>query len=315
LILDILYSLAILAGMALLITEQVNPQTTGIDEVSTLELVKLINEQDQRVAEAVERELPHIATAIDRITERLQQGGRLFYIGTGTSGRLGVLDAVECPPTFGISPELVRAIIAGGYEACWRAVEVAEDDPGAGATAIEEYGVTEKDAVVGIAASGRTPFTIGALKQAREIGALTIGISCNPEPELASVVEISITPVVGPEVIAGSTRMKAGTSQKMALNMLSTGVMIRLGYTYDNLMANLQLKNDKLRRRARGILESQFGLSIEQATRLLESAQWDLKVAFVMRQARVSADDARDALAKTNSSIKRALRLLNHERA
>ncbi|MCS6804670.1 MAG: N-acetylmuramic acid 6-phosphate etherase [Acidobacteriota bacterium] len=297
--------------MTLLITEQVNPETVGIDEVSTLELVRLINQQDQRVAAAVADELPRIAAAIDAIVERWQQGGRLFYVGTGTSGRLGVLDAVECPPTFGISPDRVQAIIAGGYEACWRAVEVAEDDPDAGAQSIIERGVTAQDAVVGIAASGRTPFTIGALTQARALGALTIGLACNPEPELATVVHICITPVVGPEVIAGSTRMKAGTAQKMVLNMLSTGVMIRLGYTYDNLMANLQLKNEKLRQRACGILQAQFGMSKQEAIELLSSAQWDLKVAFVMRQAQVTADHARDALAKSNHSIKRALALLN----
>lgn len=297
--------------MTLLITEQVNPETVGIDEVSTLDLVRLINEQDRRVADAVAEQLPRIAAAIDAIVERWQQGGRLFYVGTGTSGRLGVLDAVECPPTFGISPDRVQAIIAGGYEACWQAIEVAEDDPEAGAQAIIERGIAAHDAVVGIAASGRTPFTLGAVRQAKALGALTIGIACNPEPELATVAHICITPIVGPEVIAGSTRLKAGTAQKMVLNMLSTGVMIRLGYTYDNLMANLQLKNDKLRQRACSILQAQFGVSREEAINLLNIAQWDLKVAFVMRQAQVTADQARDALAKSNNSIKRALGYLN----
>ena len=298
--------------MNALITEQVNPNTKDIDELSTLDLVRRIHQEDRRVPEAIRPALPAIAQAIDQITERLREGGRLIYIGTGTSGRLGVLDAAECPPTFGIQPELVQAIIAGGYEATIRPVEAAEDDPQAGALAVRERGVTPHDAVVGIAASGRTPFTIGALAEARALGALTISIACNPNPEIAAVAVTSIEVVPGPEVIAGSTRMKAGTAQKLVLNMISTGVMIRLGYTYRNLMANLQLKNEKLRRRARAILVEECGLSEEAAGALLTEANNDLKAAIVMHKAGASAAEARAALEATGNSIKRALERLIH---
>jgi len=297
-----------------LVTEQVNASTVDIDELSTMEMVRRINDEDKGVASAVGKELTHIAEAIDAITARLRQGGRLFYVGTGTSGRLGVLDAVECPPTFGIPAEMVQAIIAGGYDACWRAVEVAEDDPRAAAAAIEARGVTEHDVVVGLAASGRTPFTIGALEKAGSLGALTIGIACNPDPLLAAWTDICIAPVVGPEVVAGSTRLKAGTAQKMVLNMLSTGVMIRLGYTYGNLMGNLRLTNDKLRRRARRILQRQFQLGEDEAQRLLEEAEWDLKAAMVMRETHVSLAEAQSALAAVNFSIKRAVRALEQKK-
>jgi N-acetylmuramic acid 6-phosphate etherase len=289
-----------------LITEQINPRTTGIDELPTLDILQLMNEEDRQVAKAVEKELPRIAAAVDAIVERLRQGGRLIYVGTGTSGRLGVLDAAECPPTYGVPPELVQAIIAGGYEACWRAVEAAEDDAREGASAIEQQGVTAKDVVVGLTASGRTPFTIGALEKARSLGALTVSVACNPEPEIARVSDLCITPVVGPEVIAGSTRMKAATAQKMVLNMLSTSAMIRLGFTYGNLMANLKLTNEKLRRRAQTILMQEFDLSESEALRLLEEAQWDLKAAMVMKTANVSFDQARAALEAAGGSIKQA---------
>jgi N-acetylmuramic acid 6-phosphate etherase len=296
------------SSTAPLITEQINPGTVGFDELPTLEMIRLINNEDKLVAEAVEKALPSIAAAIDAITDRLRGGGRLFYVGTGTSGRLGVLDAVECPPTFGVSPALIQAILAGGFDACWRAVELAEDDPQAGAAAIEARGVSGTDAVVGLTASGRTPFTLGALEKARSLGAFTVGIACNPDPELTRWTDICITPVVGPEVIAGSTRLKAGTAQKMVINMLSTGAMIRLGYTYGNLMSNLQLKNEKLRRRARLILQQQFDLQPDEAIQLLEVTQWDLKAAIVMKEAGVSLDQARIALAVAGSSIKSAIR-------
>ncbi len=293
-----------------LVTEQVNPSTKDIDELTTLDLVRRIHQEDRRVAESVAPALPAIARAIDQISERLRRGGHLIYVGTGTSGRLGVLDAVECPPTFGVDPEMVQAIIAGGYEATYRAVEAAEDDPQAGALAIRERRVVANDVVVGLAASGRTPFTIGALAEARTTGALTISIACNPNAEIAAVADLSIEIVPGPEVIAGSTRMKAGTAQKLVLNMISTGVMIRLGYTHGNLMSNLLLKNEKLRRRARGILIEQFGISEEAAGALLAEADNDLRAAIVMHQAGISPAEARAALDAAGNSIKRALERL-----
>jgi N-acetylmuramic acid 6-phosphate etherase len=293
-----------------LITEQVNPRTRDIDERSTLEILRLMNEEDKLVAEAVGRELERIAAAVEMIVECLRRGGRLFYVGTGTSGRLGVLDAVECPPTFGVSPETVQAILAGGYAACYCAIEAAEDDPMAGAAAIAERGVTAHDVVVGVTASGRTPFTLGALKAARSLGAITIAIACNPNPDVARVADLTITPIVGPEVIAGSTRLKAGTAEKMVLNMLSTAAMIKLGYTYGNLMSNLHLKNEKLRRRAISILVHEFALSEDEARRRLEETEWDVKALIVMLKAGVSREDAQRALESAGFSIKRALEKL-----
>jgi len=296
--------------MEQLITEAVNPRTTNIDELATLEILRLINEEDKLVAEAVGRELQRIAAAVDAIVDCLRQGGRLLYVGTGTSGRLGVLDAAECPPTFGVPPEMIQGVIAGGYEACHRSIEVAEDDASEGVRMIIERGVTKNDAVIGLTASGRTPFTIGALKAARSIGAITIAIACNPNPEIARVADITITPIVGPEVIAGSTRMKAGTAEKLILNMISTTAMIKLGYTYGNLMSNLQLKNEKLRGRARGILMREFSLDESEAQRMLEETGWDLKAAIVMLRANVSRQEAKQALTAAGSSVKRALGIL-----
>mgnify|MGYP000017642414 FL=1 len=293
-----------------LITEQANPRTRDIDERSTVEILRLMNDEDKLVAEAVGRELERIAAAVEVIVECLRRGGRLFYVGTGTSGRLGVLDAVECPPTFGVAPEKVQAILAGGYEACYRAIEAAEDDPMAGAAAIAERGVTAGDVVVGVTASGRTPFTLGALQAARSLGAITIGIACNPNPEIARVADLTITPIVGPEVIAGSTRLKAGTAEKMVLNMLSTTAMIKLGYTYGNRMSNLQLKNEKLRRRALSILVQEFTLTEDEARRRLEETGWDVKTLIVMLKTGVSQEDARRALEASDFSIKRAIEKL-----
>ncbi len=293
-----------------LITEQANPRTRDIDERSTLEILRLMNEEDKLVAEAIGRELERIAAAVEVIVECLRRGGRLFYVGTGTSGRLGVLDAVECPPTFGVAPEKVQAILAGGYEACYGAVEAAEDDPIAGAAAIAERGVTAGDVVVGVTASGRTPFTLGALKAARSLGAITIGIACNPNPDIARVADLTITPIVGPEVIAGSTRLKAGTAEKMVLNMLSTAAMIKLGYTYGNLMSNLQLKNEKLRRRAISILRQEFALSEDDARRRLEETGWELKTLIVILKTGVAQEEARRALEESDFSIKRAIQKL-----
>ena len=293
------------------VTEQINPLTTEIDRLPTLEALRLMNAEDKRVAEAIERVLPDVARAVDGIVERLRQGGRLLYIGTGTSGRLGVLDAAECPPTFGVPPELVQGIIAGGYEACYRAVEASEDDRAAGARDVDAHGVSQIDAVVGIAASGRTPYTIGAVEQARKCGALTIGITCNEETEFARAAEISIEAIVGPEVIAGSTRLKAGTAQKLILNMLSTMTMVRLGYVSGNRMSNLQARNAKLRARAIGIVQAECELDAVAAESLLEAAAWDLRVALVMHHAHTTREAAIDALRQSQFSIARALARLN----
>ena len=288
-------------------TEQFNPNTAGIDQLPTLDALRLINAEDKKVAEAIEKVLPAIARAVDAIVERLQRGGRLFYVGTGTSGRLGVLDAAECPPTFSVAPDVVQGIIAGGYDACYKAVEASEDDREAGASDLHDRGVSANDAVVGIAASGRTPYTIGAVAYARNRGALTLCITCNENTELARAVEIPIEPIVGPEVIAGSTRLKSGTAQKLVLNMLSTMAMVRLGYVTGNRMTNLKTSNIKLRARAIGLLRAECELDETTAQGVLEDAGWDLCVALVMVKAGVSSQQAADALRQTNYIIARAV--------
>ncbi len=288
-------------------TEQPNPNTTEIDRLPTLEALRVINNEDKKVAEAVEKVLPAIARAVEAIVERLQRGGRLFYIGTGTSGRLGVLDASECPPTFGVEPDLVQGVIAGGYEACYRPVEASEDDREAGAKDLQNRGVDENDAVVGIAASGRTPYTIGAVQFARKMGALSVCITCNENTELASAVDIAIEPIVGPEVIAGSTRLKSGTAQKLVLNMLSTMTMVRLGYVTGNRMTNLMTRNTKLRQRALGIVMAECELDEASAKYVLESADWDLRVAIVMVRTNATRELAEDALKKSGYTISRAV--------
>lgn len=289
------------------LTEQANPRTRGIDRRSTIEIVTLINEEDRPVPEAVGRVLDKVAEAVDLIVERLGKGGRLLYIGTGTSGRLGVLDASECPPTFGVSPEMVRGIIAGGYDALHRAVEAAEDDPEQGARDLRAFNVSEDDVVVGLSASGNTPYTLGALKCAKEAGAAAIAVTCNPQSRMAAVADVSIAPEVGPEVIAGSSRLKAGTAQKLILNMLSTATMIRRGLVYGNLMSNLQPNNEKLRRRAAGILTEETGMSAEEAARVLDDAEWDLRVALLMVQGNVDREEASRILDANEGSVRRAL--------
>jgi N-acetylmuramic acid 6-phosphate etherase len=291
-------------------TEQINPNTTGIDKLPTLDALRIINNEDKKVAEAVEKVLPAIARAVDAVAERIERGGRLFYIGAGTSGRLGVLDASECSPTFGVPPDLVQGVIAGGHEACYRAVEASEDDREAGAKDLQDRGLSANDAVVGIAASGRTPYTIGGVQYARQIGALTVCVTCNENTELARAVEIPIEPIPGPEVIAGSTRLKAGTAQKLALNMLSTMVMTRLGYVTGNLMTNLTPRNAKLRQRALGIFMADCGLDEATAKSVLENADWDLRVATVMVKANTTRELAEDALKKSGYTIARAVAYL-----
>ncbi|HTB17553.1 MAG TPA: N-acetylmuramic acid 6-phosphate etherase [Bryobacteraceae bacterium] len=273
-----------------LLTEQPNPASDHIDAVSTGEVLAIINSEDQKIAAAVAAQIPQITQAVDGIVELLRAGGRLFYIGAGTSGRLGVLDAAECPPTFQVPPELVQGIVAGGEAALARATEASEDDPEAGRRDIAAEGFTAKDALAGIAASGRTPYVLGAMQAANQLGALTIGISCTPDSPLAHAAQIAITPLVGPEVIAGSTRMKAGTATKLVLNMISTAVMIRLGYVFGNLMVNVQPSNSKLRDRATRIVAATSALTYERAGQLLVQAGDSVPVAIVM--ARLSLDRA-----------------------
>ena len=239
-----------------------------------------MNDEDATVAVAVQRVLGDVVKAVDEIAARLAQGGRLFYTGTGTSGRLGVLDASECPPTFGVSPELVQGVIAGGYDACYRAVEASEDDAGAGAADLKARGFGAGDALVGIAASGRTPYTVGAVKFARELGAFTVALTCVPGSAITEAAELSIVPVVGPEVLTGSSRLKAGTAQKMVLNMISTGTMVRLGYVSGNRMSNLQPKNIKLRERAVRIVMAETGVDEETAEAALEDSKWNMQSAL-----------------------------------
>lgn len=235
------------------ITEQENPRTTEIDKGSSLDAVRLLNNEDKLVAAAIENILPEIAAVIDDVVARMKKGGRLFYVGTGTSGRLGVLDASEIPPTYGVSYDLVQGVIAGGYDALYKATEASEDNREAGAEDLKERRLTSNDAVIGIAASGRTPYTIGAVEYARSIGCFTACVVCNPDSALADAVEMPLVAVVGPEPITGSTRMKSGTAQKMVLNMISTVAMIRLGYVKGNLMTHLKPSNEKLRDRAERI--------------------------------------------------------------
>lgn len=292
------------------ITEQENPATAEIDEVSTRDALRLINAEDKKVAEAVEKVLPELAEAVDRIVERLQNGGRLFYVGTGTSGRLGILDASEIPPTFGVSYDLVQGVIAGGYDALYKATESSEDDASAGAKDLKQCGVTPIDAVVGIAASGRTPYTIGAIEYARRLGCFTACVTCNPDSAITKVSQASIVPVVGPEAITGSTRMKAGTAQKMVLNMISTVAMIRLGYVKGNRMTNLRSSNIKLMDRSVRILIAETNLDESTAKELLERADKDLRVALVMARTNVGSDLAHKALVESDFVVRDAIESL-----
>src|SRR6266478_3193280 len=296
------------------ITEQENPNTLNLSELPLADIVRLMNEEDNLVAPAVRLVLPAVEKATEGIVGRLSKGGRLFYIGTGTSGRLGVLDAAECPPTFGVAPELVQAVIAGGYEACYRAVEASEDDSDAGTNDLRRRGFTKDDALVGIAASGRTPYTVGAIKYARELGAFTVAVTCVPESPIAKAAEISIVPVVGPEVIAGSTRLKAGTAQKMVLNMLSTATLVKLGYVTGNRMTNLQTRNAKLRERAVRIIVAETGLTEEAAKEKLAAAAGDLRTALVISKTGCTLRVAKDALKASNGVVQKAIAQLERGR-
>jgi N-acetylmuramic acid 6-phosphate etherase len=297
-----------------LLTEQVNPASQSIDALPTERILEIINAEDRKVADAVAREIPAIARAVDAIVEAIRAGGRLFYIGAGTSGRLGVLDAAECPPTFSADPELVQGIMAGGEQALAHATETTEDDPAIGARDLMAHGFTARDVLVGIAASGRTPYVLGAVAAARRMGAVTAGISCTPDSELARAVHIAITPLTGPEIVAGSTRMKAGTATKLVLNMLSTAVFIRLGYVYGNLMVNVQPKNSKLRDRARRIVAQAASVSADAAAELLAAAGNRVATAIIMGKMGVDRETAEQRLAAASGRVSQALGTIDGHR-
>jgi N-acetylmuramic acid 6-phosphate etherase len=294
------------ASLGALATEARNPASERLDELSTTEMLGVMHAADREVSEAVGAEIPHISAAVDAIAERIGKGGRLFYIGAGTSGRLGVLDASECPPTFGVSPDLIQGIMAGGDTALRTSVEGAEDDAARGASDLMAAGFTKKDSLVGIAASGRTPYVVGAIEYAYLLGALTIGLSCVPNSAVGVAAEIAISPVTGAEVLTGSTRLKAGTATKLVLNMLSTGVMVRSGYVYGNLMVNVQPTNAKLVDRAARIISAITGLDRESAGRLLDEAG-SVKTAVVMAKLELSRHAAEMRLAATSGDLRKAL--------
>jgi N-acetylmuramic acid 6-phosphate etherase len=289
------------------ITEERNVASKDLDRMTSLEIIRLMNREDQRVAPAVGRAVPAIARAVDEIVARMTVGGRLIYVGAGTSGRIGVLDASECPPTFGVSPALVRALIAGGKKAVRQSVEGAEDRPKDGARDLRKIRLSNLDSVVGIAASGTTPYVLGAITFAKRRGALTIGVASNRRSPLAKAAEIAITPEVGPEVLAGSTRLKAGTSQKMVLNMLSTAVMVRLGHAYDNLMIDMGEANEKLRERAKWILKEASARDVSAVTRALRQSGHDLRLALIVLKRGVSAKQARKILLQSRGNLRKAL--------
>lgn len=298
-----------------LTTEQRNPASRDIDAGTTLEILSIISGEDKRVATAVESQIPFIAEAVELVVHSLKNGGRLVYVGAGTSGRLGVLDAVECPPTFGTDPELVQGMIAGGEKAMFRAQEGAEDKEENGARDIDVKNVHTGDVVCGIAASLRTPYVIGAVKQAKQRGAHTLYVTTNPRTkfksaefsELAKVVDVAICPEVGPEILMGSTRMKSGTAQKLVLNMITTTAMIRLGKVYENMMIDLQMTNEKLRERAKRIVMTITGVGYEDAAEFLDKANGHVKTALVMIKANVTGEEAHRRLQKADGFVRAAI--------
>jgi len=288
-------------------TERRNPKSRGLDRKSTLEILRVLNREDARVAPAVRRELPKIARAVDAIVKSLRRGGRLFYVGAGTSGRIALLDAAECPPTFGTPPTMVQAIIAGGARALWHSAEGAEDSAAQGARDLARAGVSRRDVVVGIAASGRTPYVLGALEFARRRGAFTAGVTANPRSPLARKAHVAIAPDTGPEAVTGSTRLKAGTAQKLVLNLLSTAAMARLGRVYENWMVHVALTNRKLRQRGARILEEAAGASARAAEHALRQAGHDLPTALVMLKTGSSPRDAHRWLAEAGGNVREAI--------
>lgn len=288
-------------------TEGRNPKSIGFDSKSPLEIARIINGEDKKVAFAIELALPQVAKAIEAVAKSLSNGGRLIYVGTGTSGRLGALDASECPPTFNTDPDLVQFVMAGGERALARAVEADEDSPALGRHDMAKKKPTKKDVVVGLAASGRTPFTVSAVEYARSKGAVTVGIVANAGSPLAKAAAIPIVVPVGPEVVAGSTRLKAGTMQKLVLNMITTGAFVRMGYVYDNLMVNLHLKNRKLVERGIGIVQQIMDMDRESAIDALKASDGSVPVALVMLQAGVTKKEAETRLKKSKGNVRKAI--------
>ncbi|MBN3493318.1 MULTISPECIES: N-acetylmuramic acid 6-phosphate etherase [Vibrio] len=298
---------ALIAALSHLVSEGRNPETMDIDLLPSLEIVKRINQQDKLVPLAVEKVLPEIAQAVDKITQAFKLGGRLVYMGAGTSGRLGVLDASECPPTFGVSDQMVIGLIAGGPDAILKAKEGAEDSPELGVADLKSIEFSDKDVVVGIAASGRTPYVIGALEYANDLGATTVALSCNPDSIIAEVAQIAISPVVGPEALTGSTRLKSGTAQKLVLNMLTTASMIRLGKSYQNLMVDVKATNKKLVARAARIVMQATECDKQQAVNTLERTDYDVKLAILMLLTGMDVDSARSQLNHQEGFLRRAV--------
>ncbi|MGU8478309.1 N-acetylmuramic acid 6-phosphate etherase [Clostridium perfringens] len=290
-----------------LVTENRNINTMDIDKISTVEMLEKINNEDKNVPLAVKKEIPQIAELIEKAVERMRKGGRIIYIGAGTSGRLGVLDASECPPTYGVEPELVQGVIAGGEEAMFKAKEGAEDSEELAVLDLKERNLNKNDIVIGIAASGRTPYVIGALKFAKENGALTASISCNKNSPIAKEADIEIAPVVGAEVVTGSTRMKSGTAQKLVLNMISTGVMIKLGKVYENLMVDVKATNAKLFERSKKIVMEATGVSREEAENKLNDTGFDVKLSIFIILSGLNKSEAKEILEKNNGYIAKAL--------
>lgn len=290
-----------------LTTEARNEATKKIDQVSTLEMVTLINQEDQKVAQAIEKVLPQIAAAIDAAAERFKKGGRLIYCGAGTSGRLGALDAIELTPTYSVSPERAFGILAGGEKAMYQAIEGAEDSKELAIEDLTQHQLTARDVVIAIAASGRTPYAVSAIEYGKKVGALTISVTCNNQSPMNQLAEIGIAPIVGPEVITGSTRMKAGSAQKMVLNMFSTGIMVKVGNIYQNLMVNVQPTNEKLIQRATNIIKEAAEIEESQAQEYLEAAQLEVAPAIVMAKAHVDFQKAKQLLAEHDGRISEVL--------
>lgn len=290
-----------------LVSEGRNPRTVDIDLLPTIDVLHKINDEDRVVPAAVEKVLPEIAAAVDCIVLAFQKGARLIYLGAGTSGRLGVLDASECPPTFGVSEGMVVGLIAGGADALVRSLEGAEDDPKMGARALQEIGLTQDDVVVGIAVSGRTPYVVGGLTYARQVGSTTVALSCNPASTIAGIADIAISPVVGPEVLTGSTRLKSGTAQKLVLNMLTTASMIRIGKSYENLMVDLNPSNRKLVARAIRIVMQTTGCPAQQARQALTQTGNDVKLAILVTITGMGVEEARTALGKAGGFLRKAI--------